>query len=90
MSDVPIFVHMSLPAILYLNNTLISAADFLKIQNLDLLSSAELLQYNALMRLSSVLKTTVDSIHKLKQLSFLSWVFLRKKTRRRRGRASLG
>ena len=47
MSGVPIFVHVSLPVILHLNNTHISAAEFLKDTKeikLDLLSSAELLQ----------------------------------------------
>ena len=47
MSDVPIFVQMSLPAILHLNNAHISAAEFLKDTKevkLNLLSSAELPQ----------------------------------------------
>ena len=47
MSDVPIFIHMSLPAILHLNNTHISAAEFKKDTKelkLDLLSSTELVQ----------------------------------------------
>ena len=47
MSGVPIFVNISLPAILHLTNKLISAAEFqndTKEFKLDLLPGAELLQ----------------------------------------------